>query len=86
LSDSCQAKLDSSKFVPDLKVKGWMRTGRDENEIAAQLMKNGPFSVALNAELLQFYFGGVFDPFDSICNRDALNHAVVNNFSIVFKF
>jgi hypothetical protein len=30
-----------------------------------------------NAELLQFYFGGIFDPFDKICNRDNLNHAVL---------
>lgn len=77
LSDSCQAKLDPSKFVADLKVKDWMRTSQNETDIAAQLMVNGPFSVALNAELLQFYFGGIFDPFDKICNRDALNHAVL---------
>jgi cathepsin F len=77
LSDSCQAKLQPSKFIPDLKVKDWLKTSRNETEIAYHLMNRGPLSIALNAELLQFYFGGIFDPFDRICNRDNLNHAVL---------
>lgn len=75
LSQSCQAKVDSEKFVPNLKVVDWKRIDQNETEIAAQLMNYGPLSVALNAELLQFYFGGVFDPF--LCNPKALNHAVL---------
>lgn len=74
LKDSCQAKLDKSKFVPNLKVADWKHTSDDETDIQAQLMTLGPLSVALNAELLQFYFGGVFDPY--ICPK-TLNHAVL---------
>ena len=74
LNDSCQAKLDKSKFVPDLKVSDWKHTTQDEASIAADLMNYGPLSVALNAELLQFYFRGVFDPF--VCPK-TLNHAVL---------
>jgi len=40
--------------------------------IADQLMKVGPLSIALNAELLQFYHSGVFDPF--FCNPKNLDH------------
>lgn len=75
LSDSCQAKVDPKKFVADLKVSDWKRVVQNETEIAAQLMEHGPLSVALNAQLLQFYFRGVFDPF--LCNPKALNHAVL---------
>ena len=77
LKDSCQAKLDESKFVKNLKVVDWKRTSLNETDIALQLMHIGPLSIALNAELLQFYFGGVFDPFDSICHAKNLNHAVL---------
>ena len=75
LSDSCQAKVDPSKFVPSLKVVDWKRTSTNETDIALQMMNTGPLSVALNAELLQFYYGGIFDPF--VCDSTALNHAVL---------
>ena len=75
LKDSCEAKFNASKFVPNLKVADWMRTSQNETDIAAQLMSHGPLSVALNAEMLQFYHRGIFDPI--MCNPQALNHAVL---------
>jgi cathepsin F len=75
LKDSCQAKLNKDKFVPNLKVVDWKRTDENETNIALQLMNIGPLSVALNAELLQFYFKGVFNPIS--CNPEGLNHAVL---------
>lgn len=75
LKDSCQAKLNKNKFISDLKVVDWKRTSDNETEIALQLMNIGPLSVALNAELLQFYFRGVFNPIS--CNPEGLNHAVL---------
>lgn len=77
LADSCQAKVESDKFVPGLRVANWLQVDNNETEVAIQLKRRGPLSVALNAQLLQFYFGGVFDPFDAICNRKNLNHAVL---------
>eukprot|EP01129_Flabellula_baltica_P000434 TRINITY_DN10447_c0_g1_i1.p1 TRINITY_DN10447_c0_g1~~TRINITY_DN10447_c0_g1_i1.p1 ORF type:complete len:369 (+),score=85.14 TRINITY_DN10447_c0_g1_i1:17-1123(+) len=43
------------------------------------LMKNGPLSIALNAGMMQFYFGGVMDPFfpNFECSGDSLDHAVL---------
>jgi cathepsin F len=38
-------------------------------------MAIGPLSVALNAELLQFYHKGVFNPI--FCNPKSLDHAVL---------
>ncbi len=38
-------------------------------------MTTGPLSVALNAEMLQFYHKGVFNPI--LCNPKNLDHAVL---------
>jgi cathepsin F len=75
LKDSCQAKLNPAKFVAGLKVVDWKRIGENETDIAAQLIKWGPLSVALDASMLQFYHKGVFDP--PKCNPAELNHAVL---------
>jgi len=48
---------------------------KDETVIASALMTTGPLSVALNAELLQFYHKGVFNPL--MCNPKNLDHAVL---------
>ena len=39
------------------------------------LVNHGPLSVLLNAELLQFYHSGVYDPI--FCDPSALDHAVL---------
>lgn len=75
LKDSCQARLNSSLFVPSLKVAGWKKISENETEIQASLLQVGPLSVALNAELLQFYHRGVFDPIS--CDPTNLDHAVL---------
>jgi hypothetical protein len=50
----------------------------------AQLMPNaliqtGALSIALNAEMMQFYSSGIMDPFfpSTECNPTSLNHAVL---------
>ena len=39
----------------------------------SELVSRGPLSVLINAELLQFYHSGVWDPFTS-CNPTELDH------------
>ena len=56
-------------------VVDWKACSTNETEIAYQLMNIGPLSVALNAELLQFYHRGIFDP--RSCDPTALDHAVL---------
>jgi cathepsin F len=67
--------LNPAKFVPNLKVKDWIKISENETDIANQLMAYGPLSVALNAELLQFYRKGIFDPF--FCDPKNLDHGVL---------
>ena len=56
LKDSCQAKLDPSKFVSNLKVVDWKRVSENETDIAQQLINVGPLSIALNAEMYKYNF------------------------------
>lgn len=75
MTQSCYAKIDPKKFVPGLKVVDWKAIDQNETIIAEQLMTIGPLSVALDAELLQFYHKGVFDPI--FCSKTSLDHAVL---------
>jgi len=42
-------------------MKNWTMISSDENQMAAYMVANGPISIAVDAELWQFYVGGVFD-------------------------
>jgi len=56
-------------------IDGFVSVPTDETQIAAQLTTLGPLSVALNAAWMQFYFGGVSDPW--ICSSSSIDHAVL---------
>lgn len=49
----------------------------DENDLKQMLYENGPFAIAINANPLQFYFGGILDPYTFLCNPKGLNHGVL---------
>lgn len=58
------------------KVSGYKRYGTvEEKELAQTLVDVGPLSVCLDAEMLQWYSSGIFNPPDWMCN--SLNHAVL---------
>jgi cathepsin F len=73
---SCSHRLDQNKFVEGLKIKSWIAIEKDENQMQAALLKQGPLSVLINAELLQFYHWGVWDPILK-CNPQELDHAIL---------
>jgi len=51
----------------------------DEEKMRAYVHDNGPVSIALDAGILQFYYGGIIDPFfPSVeCDPYELDHAVL---------
>jgi cathepsin F len=57
------------------KVSGYKMLPTKDEDLAAWLVANGPVSVAINAEWLQFYFGGISDPL--WCSPTALDHGVL---------
>jgi len=51
----------------------------DEVKLQAYIYQNGPVSIALDAGLLQFYWGGIVDPFfpNLECDPNSLDHALL---------
>ncbi|XP_043712255.1 cysteine protease RD19A-like [Telopea speciosissima] len=65
-------KFDNTKVAA--KVANFSVVSLDEDQIAANLVKNGPLAVAINAVFMQTYIGGVSCPY--ICMR-RLDHGVL---------
>jgi len=51
----------------------------NEEQLRAYIYNNGPVSIALDATVLQFYFGGIVDPFfpNLECDPNNLDHALL---------
>nr|BAF98585.1 CM0216.510.nc [Lotus japonicus] len=65
-------KFDQTKIAAS--VANFSVVSRDEDQIAANLVKNGPLAVAINAVYMQTYVGGVSCPY--VCSKK-LNHGVL---------
>lgn len=70
--DGGACKFDKSKIAAS--VANFSVVSTDEDQIAANLVKNGPVAVAINAAFMQTYIGGVSCPY--ICFRN-LDHGVL---------
>lgn len=71
-NDRGTCKFDKTKIVAS--VSNFSVVSLDEDQIAANLVKNGPLAVGINAAAMQTYIGGVSCPY--ICSR-RLNHGVL---------
>jgi len=70
-----ECTFDATKVA--VKVKGnHFAPSKDETQIRDMLFENGPLSVAINANPLFSYKGGVVDLTASQCSPSALNHGV----------
>uniref|UniRef100_A0A336MCR0 CSON013588 protein n=1 Tax=Culicoides sonorensis TaxID=179676 RepID=A0A336MCR0_CULSO len=67
--------FDSSKV--HARVKGAVDLPKNETAIAQFLVQNGPIAVALNANAMQFYRGGVSKPWKMLCSSKNLDHGVL---------
>ncbi|KAJ4847029.1 hypothetical protein Tsubulata_039341 [Turnera subulata] len=63
--DGPTCKFDKSKVAAS--VSNFSVVSTDEDQIAANLVKHGPLSVAINAVFMQTYIGGVSCPY--ICSK-----------------
>ncbi|GER50329.1 cysteine proteinase [Striga asiatica] len=71
-TDRGACKFDKSKIAA--KVANFSVVSLDEDQIAANLVKNGPLAVAINAVFMQTYVKGVSCPY--ICSK-RLDHGVL---------
>ncbi|XP_065882277.1 cysteine proteinase 15A-like [Euphorbia lathyris] len=71
-TDQGSCKFDKSKIVAS--VSNFSVVSIDEEQIAANLVRNGPLSVGINAVFMQTYMGGVSCPY--ICSKRQ-DHGVV---------
>ncbi|ERM96203.1 hypothetical protein AMTRI_Chr09g34550 [Amborella trichopoda] len=72
-TDRGTCKFDKSKIAA--KVSNFSVVSIDEDQMAANLVKNGPLSVGINAVFMQTYIGGVSCPY--ICSKRNLDHGVL---------
>ncbi|XP_047321535.1 cysteine protease RD19A-like [Impatiens glandulifera] len=70
--DGGACKFDKKKIAAS--VANFSVVSLDEDQIAANLVKNGPLAVAINAVYMQTYIGGVSCPY--ICSK-RLDHGVL---------
>jgi cathepsin F len=71
MDDSCRF----NKKNVGAKITDWKKLPTDEKQLAAALVSGGPISVAINADPLQGYSGGVITSDE--CDPDALDHGVL---------
>ncbi|XP_072031890.1 cathepsin L-like [Amphiura filiformis] len=70
-------KCEFVKSKVKVNITGAVNISQDEAEIASWLAANGPISIGINANAMQFYFGGISYPFKFLCEPDSLDHGVL---------
>jgi len=72
--DTCRFKKNKSI----VRVSGWKNAGsKNEETIRNMLVKTGPLAIAVNADNMQNYSGGIIDQSDAECPQSNINHAVL---------
>nr|XP_003707276.1 PREDICTED: uncharacterized protein LOC100880620 [Megachile rotundata] len=75
--DARNEKCHFLKNKAKVQVASALNITNDEKKMAQWLVKNGPISVGINANAMQFYFGGVSHPFKFLCDPANLDHGVL---------
>ncbi|XP_066986008.1 cathepsin L-like isoform X4 [Macrobrachium rosenbergii] len=70
-------KCHFNKTMAQVTVNGSVELPQDETMLAKWLVKNGPVSIGINANALQFYVGGVSHPLKFLCNPKNLDHGML---------
>ncbi|EFN80374.1 Putative cysteine proteinase CG12163 [Harpegnathos saltator] len=72
-NERCHFKKNMAK----VQVGSAVNITSNETQIAQWLVANGPISIGINANAMQFYMGGVSHPFKFLCNPKNLDHGVL---------
>jgi cathepsin F len=66
-----------NKTMSHVAVAGAVDLPKNETAMAAWLVKNGPISIGVNANAMQFYRGGISHPWHPLCSKKQLDHGVL---------
>ncbi|XP_014218546.1 uncharacterized protein LOC106646885 [Copidosoma floridanum] len=66
-----------SKGKAKVTIVSGLNITSNETQMAQWLVKNGPMSIGINANAMQFYIGGVSHPFHFLCSPSDLDHGVL---------
>merc|ERR1712146_53749 len=57
-------------------ISAWKQIASDEDQMAAALVQYGPISIGINAGPMQWYHGGIANPWSILCNPKSIDHGV----------
>ncbi|XP_001607324.1 uncharacterized protein LOC100123649 [Nasonia vitripennis] len=75
--DAEDEKCHFNKNKVKVNIVSGLNITSNETQMAQWLVKNGPMSIGINANAMQFYMGGVSHPFKFLCSPDSLDHGVL---------
>ncbi|KAL0819900.1 hypothetical protein ABMA28_007909 [Loxostege sticticalis] len=70
-------KCSYNKTLSRVHISGAVNISSNETEMAQWLVHNGPISIGINANAMQFYRAGISHPWKALCNPDNLDHGVL---------
>lgn len=66
-----------NKTLAKVQISGAVNITKNETGMAQWLVHNGPISIGINANAMQFYMGGISHPWKMLCNPTNLDHGVL---------
>ncbi|CAG4931078.1 unnamed protein product [Parnassius apollo] len=70
-------KCSFNKSLSKVTISGAVNITTNETDMAKWLVSNGPISIGINANAMQFYVGGVSHPWKILCNPNKIDHGVL---------
>ncbi|XP_076235389.1 uncharacterized protein LOC143179865 [Calliopsis andreniformis] len=75
--DAKNEKCHFAQSKAKVQVVSHVNITSNETQMAQWLVQNGPISIGINANAMQFYIGGVSHPFRFLCDPNSLDHGVL---------
>ncbi|KAI8425361.1 hypothetical protein MSG28_007122 [Choristoneura fumiferana] len=66
-----------NKTIAKVQISGAVNISSNETDMAKWLVGNGPISIGINANAMQFYVGGISHPWKMLCSPTNLDHGVL---------